>query len=494
MKSLSLNSLATTTSLGSLMQLSQRSREAASLIDTMSEFDPTDQESIDRLKALITQLLDTLFTYQNDLNKAEKAEVSAFQLRLKSLNDEKIALLTQLLELKKTMANSQKLLADTEMEIARLSQELQALEEDLKIQSATLADKKKECDDKVAAYQKDVKRRVSEKETLKTLLDTFSTMKMPAHVFERVEKITVGGPAQIVCAETVGNAVAKLTCPKDMNIYRVKFASFGTPEGVTCGNYKISPVCHAADIDAIESACLGKPTCDVAPLASAPDGCPTSAKLGWKITVVCHDPVTDHLDFTAIVRDFHKTHADFEKTPPGLVTNMVAPTLGSDDLPQLGPNWQRGAISSPQSFYQWFHDVEGVNMQKRIRFDATETAPNSGMYRFVDDDFFPIDNELFGNEGLWHNYHFTLEYHGTFVYHGGEIFKFAGDDDVWVYINKKLAIDLGGMHSKAGGEVNLDSLGLTKGKAYDLDFFFAERHTTESHLTFETNIKMIPTA
>jgi hypothetical protein len=39
--------------------------------------------------------------------------------------------------------------------------------------------------------------------------------------------------------------------------------------------------------------------------------------------------------------------------------------------------------------------------------------------------------------------------------------------------------------------VNLNTLGLTVGNTYAFDFFFAERHTTESVLRIETSIPLL---
>ncbi|HEY0133643.1 MAG TPA: fibro-slime domain-containing protein, partial [Nannocystis sp.] len=78
------------------------------------------------------------------------------------------------------------------------------------------------------------------------------------------------------------------------------------------------------------------------------------------------------------------------------------------------------------------------------------------------------------------------------TYTGGETFTFTGDDDVWVFINKKLVIDLGGVHGNTGGNVALDTLGLSMGNTYTLDVFHAERHTVQSNFRIDTTICAVP--
>jgi fibro-slime domain-containing protein len=169
---------------------------------------------------------------------------------------------------------------------------------------------------------------------------------------------------------------------------------------------------------------------------------------------------------------------------------VVAIELDSDEKPVL--ERQTWSIDSPDSFAQWYRDVSGINQAVPVELQLEYSSTDEALFEYRSHAFFPIDGLGLGNDGRRHNYHFTLEARTEFRYVGGEVFTFIGDDDLWVFVNGLLAIDLGGLHESEVGSVRIDEhanvAGMQVGEVYPLHVFFAERHTIESNFTIVTSI------
>jgi fibro-slime domain-containing protein len=211
----------------------------------------------------------------------------------------------------------------------------------------------------------------------------------------------------------------------------------------------------------------------------------------------CDAPPPKAPTLPGIVRDFHASFADMELPIFGDVDDrgIVAPVLGADDRPVYLPLGTTITTSGKANFDKWYHSIDGVNMTLGISITLTQDPRQPDVWGYRNLSFFPIDNQLFGNEGNPHNFHFTFQITTSFRYNGGETFTFSGDDDVWVFMNRRLAIDLGGVHTMESATVSLDAsaaaLGISLGNVYPLHIFFAERHTIASEFVLQTSLTEI---
>ena len=248
------------------------------------------------------------------------------------------------------------------------------------------------------------------------------------------------------------------------------------------------------------------------------DGCSADCKIekGYTCGRVLDTPNPFRLpivlrDFKAFTELNNGGHPDFEHVNQGDV-GIVMNVLGTDGKPvhvagqtpttiNNKPGPLPGGAGGVDYFAKWYHDDP---LNKTVLQFLTFAQLANQSFQYANAAFFPLDGMGWGNYmNTGHNFHFTSEVRYWFEYKGNEELDFTGDDDVWVFINKQLAVNIGGVHAALTGSVILDAtnghgavcdevtancnarrdvnLGLQLGSVYEIVVFQAERHTFASN-------------
>ena len=213
--------------------------------------------------------------------------------------------------------------------------------------------------------------------------------------------------------------------------------------------------------------------------------------------------------------------AEHSATYDGVALGMVQDTL-VNGLParvdSLSYPWSE--CSAAHEIEKWFvpqvvaTDAAGKEFTNAVCRDIDLVLDEEGFWladiseNNEDGGFFPIDNLEFldsaktvrnpkfdwddqlTKNGKKHNYSFAMKISAQFKYIKGQYFEFRGDDDVWVFINNRLVVDIGGCHNPVERAVDLDTLGLIEGREYPFHIFFSERNSNGSNFKMRTSINL----
>ena len=142
------------------------------------------------------------------------------------------------------------------------------------------------------------------------------------------------------------------------------------------------------------------------------------------------------------------------------------------------------------------YDTNSRSIYEDDSVTAKQFYPIDGLgYDAILGDTTDKTNDSGSNRPEHPNGNYALRGEAQFIYRDDLYFEFSGDDDVYMYINGVLALDLGGAHGICTKRVNLKDVAqqchLTEGEVATFTFFYMERNSDASNFKIETNMELV---
>ncbi len=188
--------------------------------------------------------------------------------------------------------------------------------------------------------------------------------------------------------------------------------------------------------------------------------------------------------------------------------NTTSPTATTPPAISYDTNYQRIQNTSAESKAHFYYQSDAATtLNPFLPITAHNNAEGQTHSVYYQDDGV-VSTDTTRNTLRNRDFGYVVTSSGEFVYHADDelFFDFEGDDDVYLFINGELVMDIGSAHSIDKVRIELNdyvqaaqagtlgsaqrnaALNLEEGMTYSFDFFYMERHSYGANMRINTNI------
>jgi len=179
---------------------------------------------------------------------------------------------------------------------------------------------------------------------------------------------------------------------------------------------------------------------------------------------------------------YQRNFGCFPDATSGPQRGIVLPQLGANFLPIFNPAARNShnCLTDANDFNPWFNRSNGTLYNATMPYNSL-----CDCYR--DEQFYPHPNPSV--QARYH--HFACYSKLCLVYERGQFLNVHSDGNLWIYLDRRLVVDLGGVHEDMNVTLRLDTISMRVGTVHRLRFYLAQQYKNSCNFSFAGKLCLV---